>query len=123
MLPDGHEYCRRTSYEDEGTASPVANDFHLDWNKHRLMGVEEVFRQTPSERRQPCFHCFLDVELALGYLAWVVNDGEEMHIGVGGYGARFHPLQALKCFRARVATLLDQEEAILSICGCDDVSF
>jgi len=64
------------------------------------VGVEEVFRVATGG--PPCFHCWLDPELAPGYLAWVVADGEEVHLGVGGYAGRFRPSDALRRFRARV---------------------
>jgi flavin-dependent dehydrogenase len=51
---------------------------------------------------EPCFHCFLDPRIAPGYLAWVVCDGEETHVGVGGYAARFDPSKALESFRSEV---------------------
>jgi flavin-dependent dehydrogenase len=40
--------------------------------------------------------------LAPGYLAWVVHDGEETHVGVGGYSDKFDPLRALEKFRVSV---------------------
>jgi flavin-dependent dehydrogenase len=47
-------------------------------------------------------HCFLDPRLAPGYIAWITNDGEETHVGVGGYAAKFDPAQALVEFRNRI---------------------
>jgi flavin-dependent dehydrogenase len=41
--------------------------------------------------------------VAPGYIAWVVDDGEEVHVGVGGYASRFQPAEALRRFQARVA--------------------
>ena len=41
--------------------------------------------------------------MAPGYIAWVVDDGEEVHVGVGGYASRFKPAEALRRFHARVA--------------------
>lgn len=63
--------------------------------------MEEVFRGVPVEET-PAFHCWLDPELAPGYIAWVVSDGEEVHVGTGGYAPRFRPSEALRRFRARV---------------------
>lgn len=48
----------------------------------------------------PRFDCYLDPALAPGYLAWVVHDGEEVHVGVGGCPGRFQPARALAGFRA-----------------------
>jgi flavin-dependent dehydrogenase len=61
----------------------------------------------------PRFHCFLDPRLAPGYLAWLVHDGEEVHLGVGGYPARFDPLKALREFRASVSGIVDLKAAKL----------
>jgi flavin-dependent dehydrogenase len=55
----------------------------------------------------PCFHCFLDTKLAPGYLAWMVHDGEETHVGVGGYAARFNPVKALEEFRDSLEEMFD----------------
>jgi len=59
----------------------------------------------------PRLFCFLDPQLAPGYIAWIAHDGEQTHLGVGGYAARFDPLSALEAFRARVANLIDLRHA------------
>ncbi|HWM86109.1 MAG TPA: FAD-dependent monooxygenase, partial [Kofleriaceae bacterium] len=82
----------------DGARSPVAASLGLDRNRAFLIGAEDVL---PSALRgAPVMHCFLDPELAPGYLAWVVDDGEEAHIGVAGHPGRFRPLAALARFRA-----------------------
>jgi flavin-dependent dehydrogenase len=78
----------------DGARSRVARDLGLDSNREMIVGVEDVLRNVPLNG-PPRFHCFLDPRLAPGYIAWVVNDGEEVHLGVGGYAARFEPLSAL----------------------------
>ena len=83
----------------DGARSRVARDLKLDENREWIVGVEEVLAGVPLAG-EPRFHCFIEPELAPGYLAWVVEDGEETHIGVGGYAARFEPLRALEKFRA-----------------------
>ncbi|MGB8510507.1 MAG: NAD(P)/FAD-dependent oxidoreductase, partial [Pyrinomonadaceae bacterium] len=90
----------------DGANSRVARDLGLELNSEWIVGVEDVFRGVPLEG-PPCFHCFLDPRLAPGYLAWVVHDGEEMHLGVGGYAARFDPLRAVEEFRASVEGMFD----------------
>jgi flavin-dependent dehydrogenase len=90
----------------DGARSRVARDLGLDENREWIVGVEDVFRGV-SPDGEPCFHCFLDPRLAPGYLAWVVCDGEETHVGVGGYAARFDPARALEEFRAEVARRFD----------------
>jgi flavin-dependent dehydrogenase len=94
----------------DGAQSRVARDLGLDVNREMIVGVEEVWRDVPLEG-PPRFHCFLDPRLAPGYLAWVVHDGCEVHLGVGGYAALFDPLAALEKFRASVAGIVDLKSA------------
>jgi flavin-dependent dehydrogenase len=90
----------------DGARSRVARDLGLDENREWIVGVEDVFRGVPPEG-EPCFHCFLDPKLAPGYLAWVICDGEETHVGVGGYAQSFDPARALEEFRAEMARRFD----------------
>ncbi|HYY97098.1 MAG TPA: NAD(P)/FAD-dependent oxidoreductase [Pyrinomonadaceae bacterium] len=83
----------------DGARSRVARDLGLEENREWIVGVEDVLRGGTGAC-EPCFHCFLDPRLAPGYLAWVVCDGEETHVGVGGYASRFDPSKALESFRA-----------------------
>jgi flavin-dependent dehydrogenase len=85
----------------DGANSRVAKDLGLDENREFIVGVEEVWTNVPLQG-EPVLHCFLDARLAPGYLAWVTNDGEEVHIGVGGYHAGFNPREALEEFKAKV---------------------
>ena len=81
----------------DGARSLVARQLGLDRNDDFLAGIEEVF---PSSRPdQPVLRCFIDPRLAPGYIAWVVDDGEESHVGVAGYGGRYHPADALEAFK------------------------
>ncbi len=86
----------------DGAVSRVAPALGLDENREWIVGVEEVFHGV-STGLAPAFHCWLDPLLAPGYIAWVVDDGDEVHVGVGGYAARFQPADALRRFHARVA--------------------
>jgi flavin-dependent dehydrogenase len=90
----------------DGAASHVGRDLGLDTNREWIVGVEEVLADVPLAG-PPRLHCFLDPRLAPGYLAWVVHDGEETHIGVAGYAARFDPLRSLQEFRAGLSGILD----------------
>jgi flavin-dependent dehydrogenase len=87
----------------DGAQSRVGRDLGLDVNREWIVGVEDVLENVPLEG-PACFHCFLDPVNAPGYLAWVVQDGEEVHLGVGGYAARFEPVQALEAFRASIGS-------------------
>jgi flavin-dependent dehydrogenase len=96
----------------DGARSRVARDLKLDENREWIVGVEEVFAGVPLAG-EPRFHCFVEPQLAPGYIAWVVEDGEETHIGVGGYAARFDPSRALEKFRASLGGLFDLSRAKL----------
>ncbi len=85
----------------DGANSQVAFDLGLDANRAWIVGRESVYRGAPPSG-PPALHCFLDPRVAPGYLAWVVEDGEETHVGVGGYPDRFHPRRALATFTAGV---------------------
>jgi flavin-dependent dehydrogenase len=85
----------------DGATSRVAGFLGLDRNTRWIVGVEDVFRDV-DVAGPPCFHCWLSPELAPGYIAWVVSDGSEVHVGVGGHAAHFRPVDALRRFRARV---------------------
>jgi flavin-dependent dehydrogenase len=86
----------------DGVSSRVARDLGLDENCEWIVGFEEVYRSHELDD-EPRLHCFLDAELSPGYLAWITNDGEEIHIGVGGYPAGFDPREALKIFKDKAA--------------------
>ncbi len=86
----------------DGSQSRVAKDLRLDENKEWIVGYEEVYR-AKSSIDEPRLQCFLDAKLAPGYLAWITNDGEEIHVGVGGYAEKFNPRAALKIFKEKIA--------------------
>ncbi|NNE97981.1 MAG: NAD(P)/FAD-dependent oxidoreductase [Pyrinomonadaceae bacterium] len=86
----------------DGARSRVAKDLELDENTEWIIGYEEVYQGVPLEG-EPQLHCFLDAKLSPGYLAWISNDGEETHIGVGGYPSGFDPRKAYKVFKSSVA--------------------
>ncbi|PZN10776.1 MAG: FAD-binding monooxygenase [Bacillota bacterium] len=96
----------------DGCRSTVARDLGLDTNREWIVGAEEVYTGVPLAG-PPAFHCFLDPRIAPGYLAWVVHDGEETHIGVGGYPSRFQPAEALQVLKKRMAGRFDLARARL----------
>lgn len=89
----------------DGARSAVAGDLGLDANTSWLLGLEEVHPSTGTPR-DPVFHCFLDPRCAPGYIGWVVEDGEEVHVGVAGRPEGFDVAAALSQFRRRVAPRL-----------------
>src|SRR6266404_606377 len=77
----------------DGANSRVAHELQLDVNREWIVGIEDVLTNIPLDG-PPRLHCFLDPVRAPGYLAWVAHDGEETHIGVGGYPSMFTPVKA-----------------------------
>jgi flavin-dependent dehydrogenase len=96
----------------DGAKSQIGAALGLDSNREWIVGVEEVLEGVPLAG-PPRFHCFLDPRLAPGYLAWIVHDGEQMHLGVGGDPSRFDPLKALHEFQCSVGGLIDLSNAKL----------
>ncbi|MDQ3473397.1 MAG: NAD(P)/FAD-dependent oxidoreductase [Acidobacteriota bacterium] len=94
----------------DGANSRVSRELKLDRNTEWIVGVEDVYKGVPLNG-PPHLHCFLDRELAPGYLAWIVNDGEETHIGVGGYAAMFEPTNALDKFRGSLGEIIDLDSS------------
>ena len=94
----------------DGANSRVARDLDLELNREWIVGVEEVYTNVPLDGA-PRLHCFLDPTIAPGYLAWVANDGEDTHIGVGGYAAMFEPMQALEKFKSSLQGIADLRNA------------
>lgn len=96
----------------DGATSRVARDLQLSVNRHWIVGLEEVFHGAPLSG-EPQLHCFLDAKLAPGYVAWVAQDGQTAHVGVGGYRDRFQPSAALDKFRASLGSVIDLAPATL----------
>lgn len=85
----------------DGSSSSVAADLELDRNREWIVGVEDVLEGS-LQPDEPELHCFLDPCLAPGYIAWLADDGESVHVGVGGRPGRFQPAAALNRLRARL---------------------
>ena len=94
----------------DGANSRVARELRLDVNREWIVGVEDVLINVRLDG-PPRLHCFMDPARAPGYLAWVAHDGEETHIGVGGYPSMFAPLKALASFRESLGDLFDLKQA------------
>lgn len=90
----------------DGAASQVAEQLGLGRNRDWIVGVEDVYRGVPLAG-PPRMHCLLDPRLAPGYIAWAVNDGEEVHVGVGGYPSQFDPASALAEWTRSAGGLVD----------------
>src|SRR6185369_4769768 len=94
----------------DGARSRVAKDLNLELNREFIVGVESVLHGAVLDG-PPRLLCFLDPKLAPGYIAWIAHDGEETHLGVGGYPSLFDPVTALQNFRSRVADIIDLRNA------------
>ena len=94
----------------DGARSHVARDLKLELNNEWIVGVENVLHGAVLDG-PPRLLCFLDPKLAPGYIAWIAHDGEETHLGVGGYPSLFDPVPALQDFRSRVAGIIDLRNA------------
>lgn len=94
----------------DGARSRVARDLNLESNSEWIVGVESVMHGAVVDG-PPQLLCFLEPKLAPGYIAWIAHDGEETHLGVGGYQGLFDPTQALLDFRTRVAGIIDLRNA------------
>lgn len=97
VVTDRHSIDARFVIGADGPRSAVARALALDTNQEMLVGVEEVL--SSSTNGEPELHCYLDPRLAPGYIAWLVDDGVEAHIGVAGYPDRFDPNTALARFK------------------------
>jgi len=106
QLSSGPSITTRYLIGADGARSRVARDLKLELNREWIVGVESVF-QGAVLGGPPRLLCFLDPKLAPGYIAWIAHDGEETHLGVGGYPSLFDPTAALLEFRARVAGIID----------------
>ena len=80
----------------DGAKSAVARCFGLGRNQRFLTGIEVEYEGL--EKADPRFlHCFLDSELAPGYLAWVAPGPSTFHAGLAaGHGRRPHLRAFLK---------------------------
>lgn len=101
--------CSEVIVGADGANSAVARELGLDTNREMIVGYEEVFHHA-DHHNEPRLHCFLDPELAPGYLAWIADDGHEIHVGVGGYAADFDPRRALKKFKDKTRHIIDTNE-------------
>jgi flavin-dependent dehydrogenase len=109
-LSNSHSITTRYLIGADGARSRVARDLDLEQNREWIVGVESVLHGAVLDG-PPRLLCFLDPKLAPGYIAWIAHDGEETHLGVGGYPSLFDPMPALQDFRSRVANIIDLRHA------------
>ena len=87
----------------DGPASAVAREFKLGINEAFLIGVEAEFEGVGKvdENR---LHCFLDSELAPGYIGWVIPG---VNITQVGLACRLPGKPRLNDFVAKISALFD----------------
>jgi flavin-dependent dehydrogenase len=79
----------------DGALSKVASALGLDENEKWIVGSEAVLASELGAE-QPHFRLTMNAKLAPGYLAWVVDDGHEQHVGVAGAGKNYRPAEELR---------------------------
>jgi len=107
-----HDWCVRTRFviAADGAKSKVAPALGLSENREWIVGLEKIYRNVPQEG-PPRLHCVFDPKLAPGYIAWIVHENHEVHLGVAGYPGRFRPAQAIEAFRDVAARCVDLSHA------------
>lgn len=100
------EWCARARFivGADGARSTVARALGLDRNTSCIVGVENIYAKRAST--VPALHCFVDPRIAPGYIGWIADDGNELHVGVGGHPARFNPRNALAELESSCGELL-----------------
>ena len=106
------DYARRTRFivGADGARSRVAREFGLGLSERFLVGAEFEYdgvRGVDPDR----LHCFLDSNIAPGYIAWVIAGVRG--ITQVGLACRGNHTPDVEAFRARLATLFDFSEARL----------
>ncbi len=106
VLEDNDLRCRWLIGAD-GPRSKVAGDFGLGTNSRFLLGAEAEFDGLSIDG-QDAFHCFIDSELAPGYIGWVIP-------GVGitqvGLASKLPAKPDVDAFVDRVSPLFDMSGA------------
>ena len=99
----GHNLRARYLLGADGAKSRVAKCFGLGRNTEFLVGMETEYEATPTV--DPDFlHCFVDAQLAPGYLGWVVPGAGLTQVGLAvsdsPFGAKRKP--DFDAFRKRI---------------------
>jgi len=102
----GRDVTARFVIGADGCRSTVARGLGLDRNREMIVGAEVVYRGVPLTG-PPRFVCVLDPRVAPGYLAWIVHDGLETHVGVGGHARRYAVREALETFLRQARRFVD----------------
>jgi flavin-dependent dehydrogenase len=87
----------------DGPSSAVARDFRLSSNEEYLIGVEAEFTGI-GRVDESRLHCFLDAELAPGYIGWVIPG---VNITQVGLACRLPGKPRLREFVQKISALFD----------------
>ncbi len=97
----------------DGASSRVAHALGLRAPDAFLTGVEAVYRV----KSEPRLECFLDPDLAPGYIAWIARDGEEIHAGAAGHEHAFRGRAVFDRMRERFGEPIEIRGGRIPICG------
>ncbi|MDQ2641183.1 MAG: NAD(P)/FAD-dependent oxidoreductase [Pseudomonadota bacterium] len=92
----------------DGPRSRVAQVLNLGRSTRFLTGIE--YEYTGAELAAPDrLHCFIDGELARGYIGWVVAGVEGVQAGLAQRegSTPFRPREAMQAFLAKIAPVID----------------
>lgn len=91
----------------DGATSSVARQFNLSRNRHFLVGLEAHLEGVDT-LAPDYLHCFVDPNLAPGYLAWAVPNGSTTQLGLAFQPSARSSLDELK---ERVRSIVDPTSA------------
>ncbi len=103
----GSDITARFLLGADGPSSVVARDFKLGANEDFLIGVEAEYEGVGGVDESR-LHCFLDAELAPGYIGWVIPGVNIMQVGLA---CRVPGKPRLKDFTAKISALFDFSRA------------
>lgn len=81
LIVNGGDYRAHYLIGADGPRSKVADDFKLGQNTEFLLGAEAEYKGLPLHDTN-AFYCFLDQQLAHGYLGWVIPGVDVVQVGV-----------------------------------------
>ena len=104
----GQEIRTKVLVGADGPRSRVAEDFGLGTNSAFLLGAELEFENLDLD--PSAFHCFLDNQIAHGYLAWVIPGVKMTQVGLA---TRLPKTPDLNRFMEKTRRLFDYDSARL----------
>lgn len=104
----GEHGCARYLVGADGPRSRVANALQLGVNSDFLAGVEYEYPLSAMPAADK-LHCFIDKEIAPGYIAWIVSGVEHVQVGVAirRRGVGWQPEQAMAALLEKISSIVD----------------